>query len=621
MSLMPYSSRTAGCCCRCIDRAARPDAEHHRQRRAVDVGVEQAGRVAEPAERHRQVGGHRRLADAALAARHRDHALDLGDQAGSRAIARAAVSSAVGGRVISACTSTATRPRRARRALDVAAHLLGGALVLGLDAQPDAGAPALDLDVAHEAERHDVAAHPREAHRLARRPRPGLRSRCSSLLLFVRTGRGCALRRARRAARAPSARDAPARISSATDPSSRTEAPASVDRVAERDLDLAPARTRRPLGLHLQRAVDADRNDRRLALSAIRKPPRRNGRIAPSSDRVSSGKITIAAPSSSAPSAWRNASLRRRAVDAVDRHEAGRREPPAEERKAEQAALGEEAHRHRNGREQRGDVVEALVIRHEHRLRRQRRRDPARRPSTRTDPLDQQEPAPQAAPREGPSDGAAEIHDATIAARPSTRAPDHQIEVGAERGAQRARTSAERAGAATGARSSATMESRRGSRLLPCRSRRHGHTGQAPRRRAQVDLCKIARAAARISPRRGPAPAASLQPCWIASSPLASPARPASSRSWRAGVRGARDAALRAARLDRADGAARRALARRWRRSPPSSPAWCSRCRPRTPAAARRQVLHRHRGVEVAHARARARCSPRSSSAAASAPA
>ena len=56
------------------------DAEHARDRVAVDVAVEGAGRVAFGGQRRGQVGGHRRLADAALAGGDADHVLDLGQR-------------------------------------------------------------------------------------------------------------------------------------------------------------------------------------------------------------------------------------------------------------------------------------------------------------------------------------------------------------------------------------------------------------------------------------------------------------------------------------------------------------------------------------------------------------
>ena len=59
----------------------RVDAEHARDRVAVDVAVEGAGRVAFGGQRRGQVGGHRRLADAALAGGDADHVLDLGQRA------------------------------------------------------------------------------------------------------------------------------------------------------------------------------------------------------------------------------------------------------------------------------------------------------------------------------------------------------------------------------------------------------------------------------------------------------------------------------------------------------------------------------------------------------------
>ena len=57
------------------------DAEHARDRVAVDVGVERAGGLALGLQRRGEVGGHRRLADAALAGGDADHVLDLGERA------------------------------------------------------------------------------------------------------------------------------------------------------------------------------------------------------------------------------------------------------------------------------------------------------------------------------------------------------------------------------------------------------------------------------------------------------------------------------------------------------------------------------------------------------------
>ena len=58
------------------------DAEHARDRVAVDVAVERPGRVAFGGQRRGQVGGHRRLADAALAGGDADHVFHLGQRAG-----------------------------------------------------------------------------------------------------------------------------------------------------------------------------------------------------------------------------------------------------------------------------------------------------------------------------------------------------------------------------------------------------------------------------------------------------------------------------------------------------------------------------------------------------------
>ena len=64
-----------------VDLRLAVDAEHARDRVAVDVAVEGAGRVAFGGQRRGQVGGHRRLADAALAGGDADHVLDLGQRA------------------------------------------------------------------------------------------------------------------------------------------------------------------------------------------------------------------------------------------------------------------------------------------------------------------------------------------------------------------------------------------------------------------------------------------------------------------------------------------------------------------------------------------------------------
>ena len=66
------------------------DPEHRRNRVAVDVGVENAGLVAEPRERRGQIRRQRRLADASLAARHRDHARGCVDRDPGRALGDAA---------------------------------------------------------------------------------------------------------------------------------------------------------------------------------------------------------------------------------------------------------------------------------------------------------------------------------------------------------------------------------------------------------------------------------------------------------------------------------------------------------------------------------------------------
>ena len=56
------------------------DAHHHRDTRAVDIGIEQPDLRAGAGQRDRHVDGHRRLADAALAGRNGDHVLDALDR-------------------------------------------------------------------------------------------------------------------------------------------------------------------------------------------------------------------------------------------------------------------------------------------------------------------------------------------------------------------------------------------------------------------------------------------------------------------------------------------------------------------------------------------------------------
>jgi hypothetical protein len=56
------------------------NAQHHRLRRSVDVGIEHADRCAFGSERQRQVDRRRRLAHAAFAAGNRNDVLDAGHQ-------------------------------------------------------------------------------------------------------------------------------------------------------------------------------------------------------------------------------------------------------------------------------------------------------------------------------------------------------------------------------------------------------------------------------------------------------------------------------------------------------------------------------------------------------------
>ena len=66
------------------------DVQHERDRRPVDVAVEQADLGARLGEREREVHGHGRLADAALAARHGDHVLHVLEALWPRGVRRAA---------------------------------------------------------------------------------------------------------------------------------------------------------------------------------------------------------------------------------------------------------------------------------------------------------------------------------------------------------------------------------------------------------------------------------------------------------------------------------------------------------------------------------------------------
>src|SRR6185312_4483524 len=64
------------------------DGEHHRDRRAVDIRVEQTDFVAERAERDGEVRRDRRFADPALSACHRDDPARAGQARASGALAQ-----------------------------------------------------------------------------------------------------------------------------------------------------------------------------------------------------------------------------------------------------------------------------------------------------------------------------------------------------------------------------------------------------------------------------------------------------------------------------------------------------------------------------------------------------
>ena len=87
MTFRPCAS--SGRILRCADdlRALRAEAEHARDRVAPDVGVEHADALALGGQRGGEVGGQRRLADAALARADADDVRDLGERALGQAVA------------------------------------------------------------------------------------------------------------------------------------------------------------------------------------------------------------------------------------------------------------------------------------------------------------------------------------------------------------------------------------------------------------------------------------------------------------------------------------------------------------------------------------------------------
>ncbi len=138
------------------------DAEHHLLRGAVDVGVEQTDRVAERAQREREVRGDRRLADASLSRGDGDAVLHIGKDA--RAGRHRA---ADGGSLFRTDLEVEANVRhafeRAHRGFGIASDLLADARVLGLEMDREGNRAAVDAHVADETERHDVAREAGEA--------------------------------------------------------------------------------------------------------------------------------------------------------------------------------------------------------------------------------------------------------------------------------------------------------------------------------------------------------------------------------------------------------------------------------------------------------------------------
>ena len=150
------------------------DAEHHRHRGAVDVGVEQADAMAELRQRQREVGGDGRLADAALAAGDRHHVADLGDQVGilgDRLLRRLLAGGGLGH------VHVDLRLRHAGEGADdplhLVAHLLAGRRIVGGHLEVHHHRAGIRLDLVYEAEGDDVPAHAWELHRLQGVPHRG----------------------------------------------------------------------------------------------------------------------------------------------------------------------------------------------------------------------------------------------------------------------------------------------------------------------------------------------------------------------------------------------------------------------------------------------------------------
>src|SRR5213080_2472581 len=131
------------------------DAEHPGDARAVDVGVEEAGALAEARERQGEVGGDGRLADAALAAGDGEHAPDAGNRLRSPP--------RLGLRRLLA--DHRHRTGDARHGSDGCPHgrldLPDDLLLRRAGRQVDRRPRLRDLDVLHHPEGHDVAGVPR----------------------------------------------------------------------------------------------------------------------------------------------------------------------------------------------------------------------------------------------------------------------------------------------------------------------------------------------------------------------------------------------------------------------------------------------------------------------------
>ena len=137
----------------------RVDAEHERHARAVDVGIEEPDGRTERAEREREVGGDRGLADAALPARHGDDVGDAGDGLRTARTRRRG-----GGRhdLDGAGDAGHRRDRYPHGILDLPEHL--GLRSGRSEMNRDPG--GRHLDVLDDPERHDVAGEARIGHTL-----------------------------------------------------------------------------------------------------------------------------------------------------------------------------------------------------------------------------------------------------------------------------------------------------------------------------------------------------------------------------------------------------------------------------------------------------------------------